>query len=199
MKSKDSPMLRLKSFPMLHEQHSKSYRVWAQVQALPSEIKVLFKIEAAHPKEFAKIELAPITDKPHRLPELWKQTCFELFIPAKNSEAYLEFNGAPSGNWNWYSFKKYREGMSEFSLNADLAPRQVVQSRGESSLESVWSLPMPGIRQGFLSAGLSTLQLDQIGISTVLCTSIATTYWALSHEGIKPDFHLKTSWKERLV
>lgn len=192
-------LLRLKAFPLLHELHTKSYRVWSQTTLSPSELKVLFKIEAAHPKEFLKIQLPDVVDRPARKSELWKHTCFELFIPAKDSNAYLEFNGSPSGDWNLYSFKGYREAMSEYSLSNELAPKLLVQSRGESSVETLWSLPLPAIRQGFLSAGVSSLQFESVGITVVLETSVATTYWALAHDGIKPDFHLKTSWKERLV
>jgi hypothetical protein len=192
-------MLKLKAFPLLHELHTKSYRIWSQVKLGSGELQARFKLEAAHPKEFAKVILAEPNSKPARRPELWKQTCFEIFIPSKNSDAYLEFNGSTSGDWNWYSFRRYREGMTEFSLNAESMPRQRVQSRSDSSLDCEWVLPITGIRQGFLSAGMSALEFDRVGITAVLATSVATTYWAISHEGIKPDFHLRNSWTQELT
>lgn len=190
----ESKLLRLKAFPMMHEQHTKSYRVWSRVTTNPSELRVFYKIEAAAPKEFSKIILPEIEAKPSRKKDLWNHTCFECFIPVKGSEAYLEFNASPSGSWNWYAFKRYREGMTEFKLNPESTPKQAVQSRGESSIETEWVLPMSGIRQGFFSVGQNQLQFDHVGITVVLSTSIATTYWALSHDGIKPDFHLRSSW-----
>lgn len=187
-------MLRLKAFPMLHELHTKSYRIWTKIDLNPSELRVFFKIEGAHPTEFAKIIFPENVTKPSRQKDLWNDTCFEVFIPTKSADAYLEFNGSPSGNWNWYSFKKYRGGMTEFPINPESIPKQSVQSRSESSIESEWVLPMSGIRQGFLSAGQNLLQFDHVGVSVVLNTSVATTYWALAHDGIKPDFHLRSSW-----
>jgi hypothetical protein len=185
---------RLKAFPMMHEMHTKSYRVWARIKLTPGELQIYYKLEAAAPKEFSKILLADIEAKPSRKKDLWSQTCFECFIPTRQGDGYLEFNGSPSGSWNWYSFKSYRQGMSEFPLNPESVPKQVTQSRSDTSIECEWVLPLSGIRQGFLSAGQNGLQFDKVGVTMVLSTSLATTYWALSHEGVKPDFHLKSSW-----
>lgn len=187
-------LLRLKAFPMLHEMHTKSYRIWSRLKLTPSELQVYYKIEAAHPKEFAKILLDEAEPKPTRKKELWNKTCFECFIPTQQGDGYLEFNGSPSGSWNWFSFKSYRQGMSEFPLNPESVPKLMTQSRSDTSIETEWVLPLSGIRQGFLSAGQNGLQFDQVGVTVVLNTTVATTYWALAHEGIKPDFHLRSSW-----
>src|SRR3954465_4095195 len=41
---------------------------------------------------------------------LWQHTCFEIFIAPSGMPSYHEFNFAPSGDWNAYAFRKYREG-----------------------------------------------------------------------------------------
>jgi hypothetical protein len=189
-----SKLIRLKAFPMMHEQHTRSYRIWTHAELSPSELRIRFKLEAASANEFAKIILPKKNPQPVRQNEIWKETCFECFIPSAHSDAYLEFNGSPSGNWNWYSFRGYREGMKEFVVPAESQPRQTALSLSDQQIECEWTLPMVGLRLGFLSAGDSQFEFNRIGIASVLNTSIATTYWALSHEGIKPDFHLSSSF-----
>jgi len=182
-------MTRLKAFPLMHELHTRSYRIWTRAVLSESELRIRFKLEAAHPREFTKVNLPELHAQPERRSGLWNETCFECFIPSAHSGAYLEFNGSPSGDWDWFSFRGYREGMAEFQLPTEAQPRQTVLTRSDQQIESEWTLPMVGIRFGLLSAGDSQFDFDRIGLTAVLNTSIATTYWALAHEGVKPDFH----------
>ncbi len=48
-----------------------------------------------------------------RADELWKKTCFELFIAQNNNSSYYELNISPSSNWNFYSFLDYKTNMKE--------------------------------------------------------------------------------------
>ena len=185
---------KLQAFPMMHELHSKSYRITVDAALSATDLKVHFKLEAAHPKELAKIIFSPTSEAPTRKAELWKGTCFECFIPSQRSEAYLEFNGSPNGNWNWYSFKKYRDNQLEFKLNDDAKPKQSVIIKSESQVESEWTLPLIGIQQGFQSIGENHHEFNFIGITAVMSTTVATLYWALKHDGVKPDFHLRSSF-----
>ncbi|MEL6862619.1 MAG: hypothetical protein AAGL11_12340, partial [Pseudomonadota bacterium] len=57
----------------------------------------------------------PSDDLGQRRDELWKQTCFELFVRAPNSEGYLEYNFSPGGDWAAYSFQTYREDMQKIA------------------------------------------------------------------------------------
>ena len=45
--------------------------------------------------------------------ELWKKTCFELFIAHKNTPLYYELNISSSTNWNFYRFSDYKTAMKE--------------------------------------------------------------------------------------
>jgi len=46
-----------------------------------------------------------------RTDELWRHTCFEVFVRPLPGEAYYEFNFAPSTQWAAYRFDGYRSGM----------------------------------------------------------------------------------------
>jgi hypothetical protein len=123
----------------------------------------------------------PADGSARRADELWRHTCFELFIGAKNDAEYYEFNLSPSGEWQVHEFRGYRDGGP---LQADgLEPRLAVQ-RGADTLElsAVLSLDfLPGIH-GDLSlwVGLSAVIEDKEG---------QLSYWALKHPPGKPDFH----------
>lgn len=123
----------------------------------------------------------PSTQPARRADGLWRHTCFELFIGAKNDAEYYEFNFSPSGEWAAYEFRNYRDGGP---LHADgFEPKTAVQ-RTAASLE--------------LSA---TLRLDRLpGIQTNVCLWFGLSavienlngqlsYWALKHPPGKPDFH----------
>jgi hypothetical protein len=110
---------------------------------------------------------------------LWEETCLELFLGAKGSGRYWEFNLSPAGHWNVYRFTSYREGMQE-----------------EPALSS---LPF-GVR---IEPGILRLSLDldlrkilpageavEAGVCAVIRTATGgTSHWALAHPGPRPDFH----------
>jgi hypothetical protein len=188
------PIVKLVPFPLLHEAHTRSFRIWVNAEVTYTDLRVRFRLEAAGPKEFSKIILPEPASKPSRQKDLWKETCFECFIPAANSEAYLELNGSPSGHWNLFAFKKYRDRAIEFELGQESLPKQSVVTRTDRQIENEWVIPLTAIRQGFVSVGAKGGEFKKIGITTVLNTSVATTYWALKHDGIKPDFHVGSSF-----
>lgn len=60
--------------------------------------------------------VTPAPAPPRRADELWKATCFELFIRPEEGNGYYEFNFAPSGEWAAYRFGGYRAGMVDLPL-----------------------------------------------------------------------------------
>jgi hypothetical protein len=114
----------------------------------------------------------PAGTDPVRTDELWRTTCFELFVGGAG-EAYREFNFSPSGAWAAYDFKRYREGMRE--SDADAVIRTDRDDRRFILLADV-SCDIP--------------QLAPIGLTAVIEeTDGAIRYWATSFEPGKPDFH----------
>jgi hypothetical protein len=130
------------------------------------------------------ILIATSSDSPTRKDELWRETCFEFFLGIPNSSQYWEFNLSPSGHWNVYHFEDYRQGMQNESRLTDL-PFKV-----DRKLES-FTLS--------LEVDLDRLRLArprlEIAITAVVKqTNKTITYWALTHQGSQPDFHLRESF-----
>src|SRR5690606_5952303 len=103
-----------------------------------------------------------------RADELWRTTCFELFVKDRKGAGYAEFNFSPSGRWAAYRFSGYREGMAE--LEPARAP-DVTSSAGEFLF--------------ILTATLDAAVLENAGaagLSAVIEEKDDTkSYWALAH------------------
>jgi hypothetical protein len=116
---------------------------------------------------------------PERRHGLWEETCFELFLAAKGTPAYWEFNLSPAGHWNVYRFAGYRQAMAEEPAFAAL-PLTVTAETGGLCL---------GLEID-LNKILPAASLLEAGLSAVLRTADgAASYWALAHPGPAPDFH----------
>ena len=123
---------------------------------------------------------------PDRVDELWKTTCFECFVRRSNSESYLEYNFAISGQWAVYQFASYREGMTNAEANA---PEISTEQSGAALTVSV-AVRLP---EGWLDADLL------VGISAILETKRGDiSYWAAAHPPGKPDFHHKDCFAVQL-
>ena len=113
----------------------------------------------------------PAKAEPGRADELWKHTCFEVFVAT--ADGYCEFNLSPSDQWAAYRFDSYRQGMCEAGQGA-----VVLGLDGGSdyvALEASIDLP----------AGAQRLALSAV----LEMQDGAKTYWALAHPSDKPDFH----------
>jgi hypothetical protein len=119
---------------------------------------------------------------------LWKHTCFEAFWTWEGTPGYWELNLSPSGAWNLYHFEGYRAGQKR-----------------EERVSEVKILPKPEDPQNLYSLqtelDLSPLLPSNfkaelhLGLSAIIETQdLAHSFWALSHQGKKPDFHLRESF-----
>jgi hypothetical protein len=110
--------------------------------------------------------------------DLWKHTCFEMFVREEGAEAYREFNFSPSGEWAAYAFERYREGMRRCD---GVDPRVTVRTSAVGvELDAV--VPLVAISPGaVLTVGLAAVIEDVDG---------TLSYWALAHPAGKPDFHI---------
>ncbi len=125
-----------------------------------------------------------------RRDELWRHSCFELFIKevSQESERYLECNFSPSGDWNVYELSGYRQGIREL----EGVRRPTIESR---HAEHSFSLDVDLDCRGFMS---HSQQLN-VGVSCVIEDVKGNlSYWALSHPGQRPDFHDVRSFEVRL-
>lgn len=126
-----------------------------------------------------------------RLDDLWRHTCFELFIKEADEKEnkYLECNFAPSGDWNVYSFTSYRKEMS---------PANIVTTPEITTTptKKIYSLRAEVDLSGLVSES-STVA---IGVSCIVENINGKQgYWSLSHPGETPDFHDPRSFLLKLI
>ena len=109
---------------------------------------------------------------PERTNELWKATCFEIFV-AGHGGGYSEFNLSPSGAWAAYEFDGYRQGMH--NLNAVI---EIDTSTSNKQLEVTAKIesefPLPS------HVGLTAVIEEADGV---------IRYWSTAFAPGKPDFH----------
>lgn len=117
---------------------------------------------------------------PVRADELWKHTCFELFIRRTDGTSYVEFNMAPTGHWAAYSFERPRSGMKNIAEVeripiGTLTTDEAFILRTEIDLSGVKGLP-----DGEWTVAVTTV---------VEAADGKRSYWALAHPQGKADFH----------
>jgi hypothetical protein len=162
-----------------------AFKVWARVDHAASfgamaTTNIWFGIGAP-----AARFVIPDALEPARADNLWQSTCFEAFLTWEGTDAYREWNFAPSGNWAAYDFSGYREGMSK----ADVAAPPYI--RLEDNL-TWWTLGA--------TISIESDQSWQLGLSAVLEEKDGTkSYWALAHAAEKPDFHHADCFVARLA
>jgi hypothetical protein len=128
--------------------------------------------------------VVPAAAPPMRRDELWRHSCFELFVAAPAGEAYFEFNFAPSGQWAAYAFSGYREGMHALPMSS--APR-IECRRSPRELELTVTLSRADL--GRAPAAFVPVP-HPIALTAVLeFTGARFAYWALAHPAGRPDFH----------
>jgi hypothetical protein len=118
----------------------------------------------------------PAPAAPVRTDELWKHTCFELFVKPAGGKAYCEFNFSPSGAWAAYAFDAHRAGMRALEI---VAP-QISVTRAAERLAMDVVVDVGGLPTGTCSVALSAIIEETNG---------RRSYWALKHPAGRPDFH----------
>jgi hypothetical protein len=133
--------------------------------------------------DIQQVDIA-LPQTPARKHELWQDTCFEFFLGAKNSSGYWEFNLSPAGHWNIYRFDNYRQGMKEETAFTTLP---FIVKQVAESFNLILDVDLAKI--------IPVEQPVEVAITTVIkSTNGDVTYWALSHKGAEPDFHLRESF-----
>jgi len=112
-----------------------------------------------------------------RADELWKHTCFELFVRPEGGEGYYEFNFSPSGAWAAYRFTGYREGMAELPLGVPAIEWWGGEMRA--------AVDLSGLPDGDWCVGVTAV-IEERGDKR--------SFWSLAHPPGKPDFHHEASF-----
>ncbi len=134
------------------------------------QVRLAYRVESA---ELLKVP-GPVL--PTRADELWRTTCFELFVKSPGTAGYTEYNFSPSGQWAAYAFDGYRANRRDAPLGA---PAIAGFRDGQAYGLGVGSGPV--LPPGDLHIALCAVIAETDG---------TTSYWALAHppEG-PPDFH----------
>lgn len=128
----------------------------------------------------------PAETEPGSADELWRHTCFEVFMGVRGEPGYREFNFSPSGRWAIYDFRACRERNEDYA--ADAAPEIRFAQDGDAAwLEArVPSAALPAVPPG--------TELE-IGLAAVIERNGGELeYWAVQHVADQPDFHARNSF-----
>lgn len=126
--------------------------------------------------------VVPGPNDPTRADELWRTTCFELFLLFDDDERYVEFNFSPSTRWAAYAFDGYRDGMEDLSLR--VAPKI---DRLEDGVRA--TIDRADLPHGELRMALTAVIEEEGGVKS---------FWSLSHPPGAPDFHHGACFVARL-
>lgn len=122
---------------------------------------------------------------PTRKDDLWKTTCFEIFIAVKNSPGYWEFNLSPSGEWNAYVMDAYRQVNMREEARVQQMQFAVKKDTECFSLEGELNL----------SACITEESRIEVGIASVIKINDGReSFWALTHPPAVADFHLRNNF-----
>ena len=116
--------------------------------------------------------VVPSLVTPARAEDLWRTTCFELFVGG-GGESYREFNLSPSGCWAAYEFDSHRSGRRDIDVRIEI----------ETSLNNNSLIVTAKIESEFLNP-------TPIGLTAVIEESDGLIrYWSTAFAPGEPDFH----------
>ncbi len=121
-----------------------------------------------------------------RRDELWKSTCFELFFAQVGHDSYMELNVDPLGNWNLYSFDRYRlrsGQIPQLQRAPEVTLTNPTPSRFDIEIRATLSQDCPLLRgpQDLVFQPTCVIEMESGGLS----------YWAPFHLSQQPDFHAR--------
>jgi hypothetical protein len=108
--------------------------------------------------------------------ELWRHTCFEVFVMPREGPHYAEINLSPSTEWAAYRFDDYREGMRRASID----PARIVRTSSKNRFELSAAILLPEWAEYDWRLNLTAVIEEKGG---------RKSYWALAHGEGPPDFH----------
>ncbi len=114
--------------------------------------------------------------EPVRTDELWKHTCFELFVKPAGGDAYVELNFAPSTEWAAYAFDAPRTGMRAL----EMAGPRISVTRDTERFSMEVAADVCGVGDGPWAVAISAVIEETNG---------RRSYWAVKHPAGRPDFH----------
>lgn len=155
--------------PFLQNQ---KYSIFGEINRGQKFLEISVKIQGDVSEILDRFDKGKIFTQ-ERKPDLWKSSCFEVFLKESFSSRYREWNFSFNGHWDYIDFEDYRRK----GIQRDLIMKPKIQWT-QSALEL----------QGDLKIPVSENKI-RIGIASILKSSSETSYWSLGHFQEKPDFH----------
>ncbi len=109
--------------------------------------------------------------------ELWRTTCFELFLQPEGGQGYVELNLSPSERWAAYDFTDYRNGMTDRPASRE---PDCTMRHGSNFAIFDAAIPRDVLPPLPAAANFTAVIEEEGGVKS---------YWALVHPKAKPDFH----------
>ena len=122
--------------------------------------------------------------------DLWKTTCFEIFLKPHGALHYYEYNFSPSSMWDCLRFSDVRERSNPiFEFENPLV--DVIRHADCLTVSAHFELPKD-IRHNpkDLAIGISAVLQDKGG---------DCSYWALRHGTETPDFHDQQNFSAHFI
>ena len=128
----------------------------------------------------------PPPARPGAADELWKHTCFEVFLGAPGEPGYREYNFSPSGQWAIYGFHTWRERIEDY---APAAKPEILFAPEDDGL--VLEARVPAELLPVVPAGSDL----QVSLAAVIERKDGRfEHWALRHVAAHPDCHARETF-----
>lgn len=123
------------------------------------------------------------TKNRQRANELWRTTCFELFLASRENEDYYELNFSSSLAWNLYHLSSYRADVQEVQV---LSEPTIRINKQENQFQICLELELEE---------LCLEQFNLYNVASILLTKEnERTFWSVKHEKDVPDFHHRSNF-----
>lgn len=155
----------------------------SEINITDESVFVSYKLQG----DLSSIDLGDGHPKKERVVGLWEKSCFELFIKNDLGQ-YIEFNFSPIFEWNCFFFNQKGDKLTEFS-KMPMPALDILRSLETYHL-------MAQIKKEHFPDDFFHPTKMNAGITTVIkLKDKSVSYWALSHEDTRPNFHHFDSFK----
>lgn len=158
--------------------HLQSFRIFADLNVDRDDSSRLILVFTAQDVlsevDLINEDINRFSHEMERKDELWRMTCFEMFLNPAGQKQYFEFNFSLEGAWNAYHFAGYRFPQPP-QVTTDFEVEQL--NWKHKQLEVVLK-------------NKTKFRKFNVGLCAVIQNKKnQVSYFALKHEGGKPDFH----------